>query len=109
MECRLRTLQVIQHLLVELLSRSQTRIFDLHVLSTTKLYHTLGKFGNLHRLSHVKHEDLTAITLRTCLQYQLTSLRYQHEETYDTLICDRHRTTVTDLLLKQRNHRTIRA
>ena len=108
MEGGLRTLEFVEHLLIELLTRTQTGKLHLHVLRARQTDHTLRQVGNLHRLTHVEDEDLTAITLGTGLQHQLTGLGNQHEVTHDTLVGHRHRSTVLDLLTEQRNHRTVR-
>ena len=67
MERRFRALQFVQHLLIEFLSRTKTRILDLNVLGPREFDHTLCQVCNLHRLTHVKHKDLTAVTLRSSL------------------------------------------
>ncbi len=109
MEGRLRLLLVVEHLLIELLTITKTRELNLHVLGTRELNHSRSQVSNLHRLSHIEHEDLTTITLGSCLQHQLTGLRNQHEVTHNTLISYSHRTTIANLLTEQRDHRTIRA
>ena len=67
MEGRLGALQFIEHLLIEFLTRTQTSELHFHILSTRQLDHPLRQIGNLHGLPHVEDENLTAITLRTCL------------------------------------------
>ena len=109
MERGLGTLQLVEHLLIQLLASTQSGELNLHVLGTRQGNHPLCQVGNLHRLTHVKHEDLTAMTLGTSLQHQLTGLRYQHEETHDIRVCHSHRTTILDLLSKQRDDTTVRS
>ena len=107
MEGRFGFLLIVQHLLIEFLTLSQTRVFDLHVFRPGEVDHTLCQFRNTERLTHIKHEDLTAITLGTGLQHQLTGLRNQHEVAHDVLICDRHRTAVLNLFTEQGDHRAV--
>ena len=108
-EGRLGNLFVVQHLLVELLTITQTRIFNLHVHGATQSDHALGQIGNLHRLTHIEDEDLSSLTHRTGLQHQLTGLGDEHEVAEDIRMRHGNRTTLSDLLTEQWNHRAIRA
>ena len=67
MEGRLGALQFIEHLLIKLLTRTQTCELHFHILGTRQFDHPLRQIGNLHGLSHVEDENLTAITLRASL------------------------------------------
>ena len=107
MEGGLCTFKFIEHLLIELLSGTQTCELNLHILGTRQFNHTLSQICNSHGFTHIKHEYLTAITLRTSFKHQLTSLRYQHKEAYDSLVCHRHRTTILNLFAEQRDDGTI--
>lgn len=106
---RLRVLLRRQQLLIQLLARTQTAELDLHVLSTRQLDHPLRQIHNLHRTAHVEHKDLTALAHRTGLQHQTASLRNQHEVTDDIRVRHRDRLALLNLLLEDRNHRTVAA
>ena len=97
----------VQQFFKKLLTLSQTGVFNLDILRTTELYHALGKIVDLHWLAHIEDEYLAAVAFRTCLEYQFTGLRYQHEVSDDVRMGDRHRTAVLDLFLKQRDDRAI--
>ena len=108
MERGLGAFQLIQHLLVEFLTWTQSRKLNLYVLGPRQVNHTLGQVSNLHRFTHVEDENLTAMALGTSLQHQFTSLWYQHEESDDIRMSHGQRTSILNLFTEQRNHRTIR-
>ena len=59
--------------------------------------------------SYVEYIDFTTITHRAGFQYQLTSLGDEHEIADDIGVSHRNRTAIFDLLLEERNDRTIAA
>ena len=109
MESGFGALEFVKNFFIEFLSRTETCELDLYILRTGELDHTFGKIGNLHGLAHVEDEDFTAITLRTGLEYELTSLGDEHEETYNTLVGDSDGTAVANLLPEEGNDRAVGA
>ena len=111
--CRiLHPLFIHQHFFIKLLARTKTGKHDLDVftdLVTGELDQVLGKIQNLHRFSHIKDENLTALCIGSCLKDQRHRLRNRHKVTDDVGVCHGHRTTGRDLLLEQRNDASVGA
>ena len=109
---RERVLRIRQHLLVELLARTKSRIFNLDILvdlQTGQLDHALGQVGDLHRLTHVEDKNLRSGGHRGGLHHQPAGLRNRHEEARDVGVRYRYRAALGDLLAEARDHRTVRS
>ena len=101
-----------QKLFIKFLARPQPREFDLDIFSHTEtgeLDQILRQRQNLHRLSHIQHEDLTALSVSPRLQNQRNSLRDRHKITYDIRMRYRNRAAGCNLPAKQRNHAAVAA
>ena len=91
---RKRVLRIREHLLVELLARPKSRVFDLDILidlQSGQLDHALGQVGDLHRLTHVEDKDLRSGGHRGGLHHQPAGLRDRHEEARDVGVRHRYR------------------
>ena len=67
--------------------------------------HSSCQIKDLHRSTHIEHEDFTPLRQAARLQNKLGGLRDGHEITGDFRVRDGHRTTAFDLFLKQRYYR----
>ena len=103
---------ITEHFLVKLLSRTQSSISYLDVLTgyeTGEFYHTLGQMGYLHTGSHVEDEDLIAGTHGGGFHYQTTGFGDGHEETGDVTMGDSDRSSLGNLVTEAGNDATITA
>ena len=102
-----RCLGLREQLLVQLLSRPDTREHDLDVLVRTLPRHpdhVLGQLHDPHRLSHVQHTQIAILGHRPTVQHQTGRLRNTHEVPRHLRIRHRHRSARLDLLLEKRHH-----
>ena len=109
MERGLRRLFVAEHLLVELLARTEARELDFDVLGTAEQNHSFGQVGNLHGLAHVEDEYLAAVALRASFEHQLAGLGDEHEEADDIRVGDGDGSALLDLLLEEGNDAAVAA
>ena len=106
-ERRQSVLVLVEHLLVELLTLTQSGVLYLHILGSTEQNHTSCKVGYAHRLAHIEDEYLATLAVGTSLEHQLTSLGDKHKEAYNLRMRYRKRTTGCELLAEQRYNRTV--
>ena len=96
-----------QKFLVELLSGSQSRIFDLNVLTrdqSGKADHFLCQIRDLHRISHVQNEDFSFLRQRPALKDQVHRLGNGHKIPDDIRMGHCDRPALCDLFPEQRDH-----
>ena len=101
-----------EQLFKELFARAQTGELYLDVLIGGVAHHgdeVFRKREYLDRFAHVEDEDLAALGESARLEHQTHRLRYGHEVTDDIGVGDGDGTAVLDLLLKERNDRTVGA
>lgn len=98
-----------EHLLIELLARTQTGVLDLNILRTTEEDHAFGEVGNLHGLAHVEDEDLTTVAHGASLEDEFAGLGDEHEITDDFRISDGDRTALFNLTFEERDDRAVGA
>ena len=108
--CFLQTFLGHQFLFIKFFSRSQSGILYFYInirLHAGQLDQVSCQCINLHRASHIKYKDLTAMSIRSCLQHQTDSFRDRHKITDNIRMCNCDRTSCCNLLFKQRNYRSI--
>ena len=99
-----------QHLLVELLARTQTCVYNLNIhirLQSRKPDKIPCHIINLDWLTHVENENLSSMSIEPGLQHKRHSLRNCHKVPYNTLVRHSDRTAILYLLLEQRNDTAI--
>ena len=96
-----------EHLLIELLARTQTGVLDLNILRTAEEDHALGEVGNLHGFAHVEDENLTTVAHGASLEDGLAGFGNEHEVTDDFRIGDGDGTALFDLTFEERNNRAV--
>ncbi len=107
----LHPLVVIQQLFVQLLPFSQAGKLNLNVLPylfARKLNHALRQVHNLHRTAHIKNIHFPSIPHDPCFQYQLAGFGDGHEVARDVGVGHRQKASIRELLLEERNYRSIR-
>ena len=97
----------IQEFFVELLAMTETGKFNLHIRTSGKADHTLGKVHNLHRLTHVEDVDFTAVAHTAGLKNKAASFGNGHEVTDYLRMGHRHRTATLNLVAETGNDRTV--
>ena len=102
-------LLLVEHLLIELLSGTQTSVLNLYTRGSTQLYHALRKVGNLDGVAHVEDKYLAAVALRASLKHQLARFGDEHKEANDVGIGDRYGAASLYLTLEERDDRTVGA
>ena len=101
-----------QLLLIQLLPGAQAGIldFDVHVgLVAGQPDQVASQVGDLHRASHVQHEDLPAVGIGPGQHHQADGLRDGHEVADDVGMGHGHRPAVFDLLFEDRDHGAVGA
>ena len=99
----LKTLLTHQHLLVELLARTQSCVYnlDIHIrLQSRKPDKIPCHIINLDRLAHIEYENLSSMSIEPGLQYKCHRLRNCHKVPNNTLVRHSNRTAILYLLLK---------
>ena len=94
-------LLVVENLLIEFLAVAKPGILYLDVLRTAHLDHALREVGDPDRITHVEHEDLSAVAHCACLENKLACLRDEHEEADYVGVCDRDGTPCLYLTLEE--------
>ena len=95
----------------ELFPRAQARAFNLNVhvgFISRQFDQVVGKIIDFYRFAHIQNENLTALGIRACLQYERYRLGNGHEIADYILVRNRNRTAFFNLLFKQRNYRAVR-
>ncbi len=82
MEGRLGAFQFVQDLLIKFLPVPEPGVDNLHILGMREVNHAAGQVGNLYRSAHVEDENLTAVALGPCFQYQLAGFGSESSEGY---------------------------
>ena len=103
--------RIAQHLFVEFLARTQSRVDDPDVLidpETRQCNHPPGQFGDLDALAHIEDEDRIAAADRRGLHHQPARLGNRHEVAPDLGMRHRHGAAVFDLLAETRDDRPVR-
>ena len=107
MDGRYCALLVTEDFFVEFLSVTKTGVPDFYALGPREGNHSLGKIDNLHRLTHIEHENLASPAHRAGLKNQTAGLRNQHKVTDDVRVGNRNGTSTANLLLENRNHASV--
>lgn len=97
----------IQEFLVELLAMTKTGKFNLHIRTSGKADHTLGKIHNLHWLTHVEDVDFTAIAHTAGLKNKAASFGNGHEVTDYLRMGHCYRAATLNLVAETGNDRTV--
>ena len=101
-----------EFLFIELFAGTQARVFDLDVdvrFESGKPDQVSGEISNLHRRSHVQHEDLPAVGVGACQHDQGNRLRNGHEVTDDVRMGNRDGAALLDLLFEDRDNGAVGA
>ena len=110
--CPLEALFRHELLLVELLTRAKTGVHDLDIhirLVPAETYEVACKCVDFDRAPHIQNEDLAAVSISACEQDKAHGFGNSHKIPDDVRVCDRHRSAVLDLFLKERNDGAVRA
>ena len=98
--------------LIQLLARAQAGVLDLDIAVrrvSGQADQVSGQRVDLDRLTHVEHEDLAAVCVSARLKHQADRLRDRHKIADDIGMGDRYRAALRDLLLEERDDRTVAA
>lgn len=96
-----------EFLFIELFTGTQASVFDLDVdvrFESGKADQVPGEVRDLHRRTHVQHEDLPAVGIGACQHDQGNSLRDRHEVADDVRMGDRDGAALFDLFFEDRDN-----
>ena len=100
-------LLVAEDFLVELLAFAEASELYFYAFCPRELYHALGKVDNLDGGAHVEDEDFASLAHGAGFEDEFACLGDEHEEADDVGMGDGDGSSLTELLLKDRDNTTI--